>query len=85
MVKKKKNKIIIPLWFSIPIFLFSWYVLFIHSFILFNSLIDIIKFPTAFTLFMFPIEVAVWFIILLFTLFFANQINRKLKLKIIKK
>lgn len=86
MVKKRKNKKILPLWVLIPIFLFGWYLFFISSIALFSFIINLINFPTGFTLFIFPIVCAFWFMTLLISLFFANQINIKLKeLKIIKK
>jgi len=75
-----------PLFLSIPFFLFFWLLFFVVSINLFNSLIHLIKFPTAFGLFMFPIGCAFWFVILLCSLYLASQINKKLKeLKIIKK
>lgn len=86
MVKKKKNKQSFPLLFSIPLFLYSWMLFFVVSFNLFSFLIKLINYPTAFTLFIFPIVCAFWFIILLVSLFFASEINKRLKqLKIIKK
>jgi len=88
MVKNKKNKKNKPLPLSLSIigFLYSWILFFGVSFKLFNILIKLIKFPTAFGLFMFPILCAGGFIILLVTLYFANQIKFGFRrLKIIKK
>jgi len=86
MVRKKKNKKILPLWISIPLFLYSWFLFFVISINSFSFLIKLINYPTAFTLFIFPILCAGWFVVLLSSLFFANQINKNLKqLKIIKK
>jgi len=86
MVRNKKNKKIMSLWISIPLFLYSWSLFLIASFKLSNLLIYLIKFPMAFGLFIFPILFAMDFLILLFSLFFASQISEKLKqLKIIKK